>query len=217
MPFPMAEERQISFRRVGDATLVVRFSDAWRLRGGLPALTLVERKLEPASNIRDMSFETLELSSWDSSLPAFLIELSDLCRRRGINNGLHRPTRGGTTALTTGRGGPGKRGPRKARGETTLRERVGNTAIEAASSLREMLKFVGEVTLTFIQLFRMKAHFRAVDLFLLIQECGARALPIVTLISFLVGRDSSIRRRRPAKAVRRSDLRCGSYRHRDGP
>jgi phospholipid/cholesterol/gamma-HCH transport system permease protein len=33
----------------------------------------------------------------------------------------------------------------------------------------------------------MKVQFRLVDLFLLIQQCGARALPIVTLISFLVG------------------------------
>ena len=33
----------------------------------------------------------------------------------------------------------------------------------------------------------MKARFRPVDLFLLIQQCGAQALPIVTLISFLVG------------------------------
>ena len=50
-----------------------------------------------------------------------------------------------------------------------------------------MLKFLGEMSVTFFRLFRMKARFRAVDLFLLIQQCGAQALPIVTLISFLVG------------------------------
>jgi phospholipid/cholesterol/gamma-HCH transport system permease protein len=33
----------------------------------------------------------------------------------------------------------------------------------------------------------MKARYRSSDLFLLIQQCGAQALPIVTLISFLVG------------------------------
>jgi phospholipid/cholesterol/gamma-HCH transport system permease protein len=33
----------------------------------------------------------------------------------------------------------------------------------------------------------MNVRFRAIDLFLLIQQCGAQALPIVTLISFLVG------------------------------
>ena len=64
---------------------------------------------------------------------------------------------------------------------------MGNSAIGAGSSLGEMLKFLGEMTLTFIKLFRMKVRFRAVDLFLLIQQSGAQALPIVTLISFLVG------------------------------
>ena len=43
------------------------------------------------------------------------------------------------------------------------------------------------MTLTFVRLFRMKVRFRAVDLFLLIQQSGVQALPIVTLISFLVG------------------------------
>jgi phospholipid/cholesterol/gamma-HCH transport system permease protein len=54
-------------------------------------------------------------------------------------------------------------------------------------SLTEMLRFLGEMTVTFFCLFRMKARFRTVDLLLLIQQAGAHALPIVTLISFLVG------------------------------
>src|SRR4029079_18763192 len=57
----------------------------------------------------------------------------------------------------------------------------------AAGSLTEMLSFLGEMTVTFVRLFGMKARYRASDLFLLIQQCGAQALPIVTLISFLVG------------------------------
>src|SRR5207253_3784999 len=61
------------------------------------------------------------------------------------------------------------------------------TAIGAGDSLGEMLKFLGEMAVTFFRLFRMKVRFRAVDLFLLIQQSGAQALPIVTLISFLVG------------------------------
>jgi hypothetical protein len=44
----------------------------------------------------------------------------------------------------------------------TFLERVGNIAIDAGSSLGEMLKFLGEMTLTFIRLFRMKVRFRAV-------------------------------------------------------
>ena len=50
-----------------------------------------------------------------------------------------------------------------------------------------MLQFLGDVTLAFIKLVGMRARYRTADLFLIIQECGPQALPIVTLISFLVG------------------------------
>ena len=50
-----------------------------------------------------------------------------------------------------------------------------------------MLEFLGEITLAFGRLLRGKARFRARDFWLLVQQAGADALPIVTLISFLVG------------------------------
>jgi phospholipid/cholesterol/gamma-HCH transport system permease protein len=71
--------------------------------------------------------------------------------------------------------------------DATVLERIGTTTIGTASSAAEMLAFLGEMTITFVRLLGMKARYRASDLLLLIQECGAQALPIVTLISFLVG------------------------------
>ncbi|HET8564515.1 MAG TPA: ABC transporter permease [Candidatus Binatia bacterium] len=183
----MAEEGQVSFQRTGDATLVVRFSGRWRLRGGLPSASLVEHELEPAPKVRDIAFEARELTSWDSSVLTFLVEVSDLCRQRGIKMDRTGLPAGVQRLLQLAEAVPEKRGARKEPVEATFLERVGNTAIGAGSSLGEMLKFLGEMTLTFIRLFRMKVRFRAVDLFLLIQQCGAQALPIVTLISFLVG------------------------------
>ncbi len=50
-----------------------------------------------------------------------------------------------------------------------------------------MLGFLGEATLAFGRLVRGQARFRARDFWLLVQQAGADALPIVTLISFLVG------------------------------
>jgi len=66
-------------------------------------------------------------------------------------------------------------------------KRVGQSAIGAISSLTEALNFLGETAFTFLKLVPMKVRFRAVDLFLFIQQSGPQALPIVTLISFLVG------------------------------
>ena len=183
----MTEEGQVSFQRAADATLLVRFSGRWRLRGGLPSASLIERELEPPSKVRNVAFDARELTSWDSSVLTFLVEVSELCRRRQIEMDRAGLPAGLGRLLQLAEAVPEKKGARKEAVETPFLERVGNTAVGAGASLGETLKFLGEMTITFVRLFRMKARFRAVDLFLLIQQCGAQALPIVTLISFLVG------------------------------
>ena len=50
-----------------------------------------------------------------------------------------------------------------------------------------MLGFIGDAFVTFLKMFGGKTRFRGYDLALLIRQCGADALPIVTLISLLVG------------------------------
>jgi phospholipid/cholesterol/gamma-HCH transport system permease protein len=183
----MAVEGGLSFMQTGDASLEVRLAGAWRLRGGLPSASLLQRELEAAPQVKKVAFEASELRSWDSSVLAFLVEVSELCRKRGIAMDRASLPAGLRRLLDLAEAVPEKAGARKEAAETSLLERIGNTALGAGSSLTEMLSFLGDMTLTFIQLFRMNVRFRASDLFLLIQQAGAQALPIVTLISFLVG------------------------------
>lgn len=183
----METEGQISFRRDDATTLRVRFSGTWRLRRGLPTAALVERELKSSGNVRGITFDADELAFWDSSVLTFLVEVSELCRNRGVHMDRTGLPAGVRRLLDLAEAVPEKKGARKQAVETPVLERVGNRAIDAGSSLGETLKFLGEMTLAFGRLFRMKARFRAVDLLLLIQQCGAQALPIVTLISFLVG------------------------------
>ena len=81
----MAEQDQVSFQRGDNTTLLVRLSGAWRLRGGFPSASLVDRELRSAAQVRGVAFDAQELISWDSSILTFLVELSELCRQRGIN------------------------------------------------------------------------------------------------------------------------------------
>ncbi|UCF33990.1 MAG: ABC transporter permease [Phycisphaerales bacterium] len=50
-----------------------------------------------------------------------------------------------------------------------------------------MVRFIGEATIALGAFLRGRASYRRSELMLIIQECGAQALPIVSLISFLVG------------------------------
>ena len=65
--------------------------------------------------------------------------------------------------------------------------RVGEDSIALYRDTREIVTFVGEAVQAFGALLRGKARFRGRDLILTIQEVGPAALPIVSLISFLVG------------------------------
>jgi len=81
--------------------------------------------------------------------------------------------------------------PEKKTYKETIREpflsRIGASAINFKLSVDEVLAFIGDIFLAFIKLLQGKARFRRSDLSLIIQDCGAQALPIVSLISFLVG------------------------------
>ena len=183
----MSESEQLTLRWANDITLVVELSGAWRLRGGLPSASSVQRELEPSRKVRDVTFEARDLTSWDTSVLTFLVEVSELCRARAINMDHTGLPAGVRRLLELAEAVPEKKGARKEAAEARFLERVGTNVVGCGTSLGEMLAFLGNMTLTLFRLFRMKVRFRAVDLLLLIQQSGAQALPIVTLISFLVG------------------------------
>jgi phospholipid/cholesterol/gamma-HCH transport system permease protein len=181
----MSEQGHVTFERAGSDNLVARLRGSWRLRAGLPSAAVLEHEIQPG--VRAITLEAGELTSWDSSVLSFLVNLSELCRSRAIAMDSSRLPNGLRRLLELAEAVPEKKGARRDEVRAPFLDRVGVSAIGLVASLREMLSFLGEMTLTFARLFGMRARFRVVDLVLLIQQAGAQALPIVTLISFLVG------------------------------
>jgi phospholipid/cholesterol/gamma-HCH transport system permease protein len=140
----MVEQDHVSFQRRDDAALVVRLSGAWRLQGGLPSTSLLDRQLQSAAQVRSIAFDAGELISWDSSVLTFLIEVSDLCRQRGISVDRAGLPAGVRRLLSLAEAVPEKKGARKEKAEIPFLQRVGISAIGAGDSLGEMLKFLGE-------------------------------------------------------------------------
>jgi phospholipid/cholesterol/gamma-HCH transport system permease protein len=183
----MAEPNRVSFERIDDGILLIRIAGAWQLKRGLASASSLEKELQVRPALSRVAFDTQALSAWDSSILAYLTKVSELCRanrlsldQKGLPPGIRR-------LLELAEAVPERKGARRDTVEARVLERIGVTTLGAAGSVVEMLSFLGEMTVTFGRLFTMRARYRAVDLFLLIQQCGAQALPIVTLISFLVG------------------------------
>jgi len=178
---------QVSFDHTDHSTLLVRLSGAWRLGETPSSAVVAECERQLSTQIRAVAFNADELISWDSSVIVFVVQLSGLCYRHGIHMDRGGLPPGVRRLLALAEAVPEKKGARKEAAKATFLEHVGHTAIGAGDSMGEMLKFLGEMAVTFFRLVRLRVRFRAVDLFLLVPQCGAQALPIVTLISFLVG------------------------------
>jgi len=184
---PRTEPGTVSFDLVKDATLIVRFSGHWHLDKNLPPTTEVIRALDAKPTPKRVLFDTANLANWDSGLLSFLTETDELCRTRGIvadRSGL--PT-GLRRLLDLAEAVPEKKGTQAQPKRVSFFARVGDATLDARAATGEFLGFVGQLTIALGNLARGKARYRTVDLIEVIQQCGASAVGIVTLISFLVG------------------------------
>ena len=65
--------------------------------------------------------------------------------------------------------------------------RAGLWGLKVADDTRDVVSFIGESLVAVANMFRGKAIYRKVDVVDALQQCGSEALPIVALISVLVG------------------------------
>ena len=82
---------------------------------------------------------------------------------------------------------PEKEGARAQAPEAGFVTETGKELLGFIGGVSDFLAFFGEVCIALGRFVRGKARFRGIDLAIAIQDCGAKAFGIVSLISFLVG------------------------------
>lgn len=178
---------QLSLAQGPDGGLVLQLTGPWLLRTPRPATDEVEAALDPA-RVRTLSFDVSRLEGWDSTLLAFLVRVLRTCGERGIDAERDGLPEGVQRLLALAEAVPERSGARGAAGKPTpWLARLGESTLEALDGLAAPVAFVGEVSLALGRLVTLRARFPMRDFWLYVQECGAQALPIVTLIGFLIG------------------------------
>jgi phospholipid/cholesterol/gamma-HCH transport system permease protein len=177
----------MSYSRPNEHTLRIRLKGNWKIGQDLPSADMVQIQVESEPQIKRITFDTKELKGWDSGLLTFLVKIIELCSRKDILAEKGGLPEGVQRLLALAAAVPEREGARREHTRESFLAVVGAEAIHFGRSAVEMLDFIGEVFLAFIRMLRGKSRFRRSDLFLIIQECGAQALPIVSLISLLVG------------------------------
>lgn len=165
-------------------TLCMQLAGQWTVHTSLPRIDAAHAQFE---GIQSLTFDSATLETWDSLLLVFLNRLRALCVSRSITFDASGLPDGVQRLLTLSAAVPERQGSRKELETSTWLTRLGRAAQETAAGAHELLVFVGEAALAFGRLLHGRARFRRVDFLLILQQCGAQALPIVSLISFLVG------------------------------
>ncbi|HEY3352517.1 MAG TPA: ABC transporter permease [Polyangia bacterium] len=180
------EPRVATVARLPDGALELRLGGRWAMARGMPSPELVARELEAVPPPVRLAFDTRALEGWDSSLVAFLRQVVEWCGGRGVAVDRHGlpDSLNRLIGLAEAVHPAPTRPPAEPR---ALLARVGDAAARAASGATRLLGFMGEVALVLGRFVVGRARYRRIDLAVELQEAGARALPIVTVVSFLLG------------------------------
>jgi phospholipid/cholesterol/gamma-HCH transport system permease protein len=186
-PSPAIRPARLDLVREGQA-LVLRMSGAWSLHGDLPALAEVESALgAPAP--RSIAFDGSGIEQWDTGLLTFVTRVTEAGTRAGVEVDRRGLPAGASRLLALAEAVPERKGARidDVDVDESLLEEIGKATLTATEDVVDTLAFLGETARAVGRLFTGRARFRTSDLMTFIEQAGAEALPIVTLISFLVG------------------------------
>jgi len=176
---------ELTFARGADDGLDVRLAGAWQLRGDRPPADALERELA-AGRARRLRFDATALESWDSSLVALVARVLRRCEDAGVPADRAGLPEGVRRLLALAEAVP-EGGSRAGETPSSRLARLGEATLRRASEAAGPLAFLGELTLALARLPLLRARFPVRDFFFYVQQAGVQALPIVTLIGFLVG------------------------------
>ena len=177
----------LSVNREADDTIAVAFSGDWLLGAGLPGADAVEECLKQSPRPSTVSLDARGIGEWDTGLVATLVAIPRSAVAHGVavdDSGL---PDGARQLLALAFAVEEGEGARRHAAETGCLVGLGAKSLRVVDRSAELLTFIGDLVASFGRWFRGKATYLRSDLFQFTQEAGAEALPIVSLISFLIG------------------------------
>jgi len=184
---PPTESRRPSARwRQDDGQWFLELGGDWRGGGPEPEIEGVPPDRAPDRYVTD------QLGSFDSLLPAFLLAHLRAVGQSTDDEEVKKPPLDGLPPdlhglMELALAVPEESEAGKKKQPASEIRRLGKIAISIWTSFLSVADFTGRSVLALGRFTTGRARFRGRDFWVIIQECGPQALPIVTLISFLIG------------------------------
>jgi phospholipid/cholesterol/gamma-HCH transport system permease protein len=158
----------------------------WVIGNQLPDTEFIFEKLADSKN-KEIEINTKALSNWDSGLITFLVKLRNYANKEKIEVNYSALPEGAQRLLKLAFAVEEREGARKKYKKENTFTRAGKGFLNALARSKSLLTFLGKIIQSFGRFFTGRANYQRSDLWVTIQETGAEAFPIVSLISFLVG------------------------------
>jgi phospholipid/cholesterol/gamma-HCH transport system permease protein len=173
-------------QRLDDGRARLRLAGRWTLHSRRPAPDAIVAGLRQDPPARSLEFDGAAVEAWDSSFLTYIRAVTTACGELGIAVKVEGLPEGPRALLELASTVAARGGPRP-EDDDSLLHRLGVIAHRAAAGFNDTLAFVGELTISLARFVTGRARFRRADLWALLNDCGVQALPIVSLISVLVG------------------------------
>lgn len=178
---------ELHFERSPENTLTINVSGDWKIADALPSSDDLMKEIDAEAPPQRIIFDTRALGGWDSGLLTFLVRLKHHCSGKDTTIDFGGLPKGVQRLLDLSSVVPERKEARRDSIRVSLLTHISQVEGNIWHSILETLSFIGEVSVSFFRLFTGKARFRRSDFMLALEESGVDALPIVSLISFLVG------------------------------
>ncbi len=164
--------------------LCLHFSGSWTNRTKL--CTRPDIGVLLSRHIKTITYDIDSLTEWDSRILVELVNIAEIATQKSIRVDEQSLPTGIQKLLHLTR----KKvliPPQAPPLHSGFLESIGNRSIDLFQQSLEMLLFTGNICLSYLRLVTGRARFLKKDFIYFLYDCGPQALPIVTLIAFLVG------------------------------
>ena len=170
-----------------DGSMTLALTGDWLLGADLPGPEPVLGKLSATPKPKGIRFDAQDLGEWDTGLIKPLIAIARSAHEYQIEIDDSGMPAGAKRLVALAFAVPEREGARRTFRQKGFLELVGEQVQSGLEGGRKLLTFTGELVQSCGRFLRGKATFQRSDVVQYIQEAGAEAFPIVSLICFLIG------------------------------
>ncbi|MDR0742539.1 MAG: ABC transporter permease [Puniceicoccales bacterium] len=170
-----------------ESIAIISIAGTWSIYEKHPhAEKFIETILSKPS-IQRVDLKFVNLKSWDSVLINFLVHILNFCESKNLTVNIDDVPIGIRKLIELSKTSPIRSESPTSQKESTVLEFIGSVGLFLFFSLRIFLGFIGKLWVEIISFIGGKVKIRSREFAIVLQEVGVKALPIVFLISFLVG------------------------------